>query len=189
MLSEFLTIKTIYLIVHIFGAILGAGGAFASDAMFFKTIKDGVIENTELSFMRLGSKLVWAGVFVLVISGVLLFFTNPSYYLDSPKFLVKITIVAIIILNGIIFHLVHLPHINKHVGLKFNESPSFIKKSSFLMASGAISMVSWISVVILGMLKQVPYSYLEILSFYVMLTALAVILSILMKKKILNING
>lgn len=188
MLPEFLTIKTIYLIFHVFGAILGAGGAFASDAMFFKTIKDGVIEKTELSFMKLGGKLVWAGLFVLVISGILLFFTNPAYYLASPKFLVKVTIVAIIILNGIIFHLIHLPHISKHIGLKISESPSFIKKSTFLLASGALSMVSWISTVILGMLRNVPYSYLEILSFYLLLVTFAVLISILLKNKILNIR-
>lgn len=189
MLPEFITIKTIYTIIHVFGAILGAGGAFASDAMFFKTIKDGVIEKTELDFMKLGSKLVWAGVFVLVISGILLFMTDPSRYLNSPKFMVKITIVAIIILNGIIFHLIHLPHIGKHIGLKINESPSFIKKSSFLLASGALSMVSWVSTVILGMLRQVPYSYLEILSVYLVLVILAVTISILGKNTILNIRN
>lgn len=188
MLPEFITIKTIYLILHVFGAVLGAGGAFASDAMFFKTIKDGVIEKTELDFMKLGSKLVWAGVFMLIISGILLFMTDPSRYLNSPKFLVKVTIVAIIILNGIVFHLIHLPHISKHIGLKFNESPSFIKKSTFLLASGALSMVSWILTVILGMLRQVPYSYLEILSFYLLLVTFAVLVSILLKNKILNIK-
>lgn len=188
MLPEFITVKTIYLIVHVFGAILGAGGAFASDAMFFKTVKDGVIENTELSFMKLGSKLVWTGVFILVISGILLFYTNPTLYLASSKFLVKVTIVAVIIINGIIFHLIHLPHISKHIGLRISESPTFLKKSSFLMASGAVSMVSWISTVILGMLRKVPYSYFEILSVYLFLVITAIIISLLTKKKILNIN-
>lgn len=188
MLPEFLTLKTIYLIIHVFGAILGAGGAFASDAIFFKTIKDGVIDSKEFDFMKLGSKLVWAGVFVLVISGLLLFFTNPETYLASPKFLVKVTIVAIIILNGIIFHLVHMPHIKKHLDLKFNESGTFLKKSSFLMASGAISMVSWISTVILGMLRGVPYSYLEIFGFYLVVVAFAVTVALITKKKILNIK-
>ncbi len=188
MLPEFLAIKTIYLIIHVFGAILGAGGAFASDAIFFKTIKDGVIDYTEFNFMKLGSKLVWTGVFILVISGLLLFFTNPSEYANSPKFLVKVTIVFIIIANGVVFHLVHMPHINKHVGLKLNESTTFLKKSSFLMASGAVSMVSWISTVILGMLKQVPYSYLEILSIYLVLVAFAVTGALITKKWILHIK-
>ena len=187
MLPEFLTIKTVYLIMHVFGAILGAGGAFASDAMFFKTIKDGVIDSVELSFMKLGSKLVWTGVFVLVVSGLLLFSTDPSGYLASPKFMVKVTIVAIIILNGTIFHLVHMPHISRHLDIKFNESPTFLKRSSFLMASGAVSMVSWISTVILGMLRQVPYSYLEIINVYLAIVAFAICVSLLTKKRMLNL--
>ena len=188
MLPEFLTIKTIYLIIHVFGAILGAGGAFISDAIFFKTIKDGVIENTELSFMKLVGKLVWLGVFILIVSGTLLFFTSPVDYLNSPKFLVKVTIVAIIILNGIIFHLIHLPNISRHLGLKINESQTFRKKSTFLIVSGAVSMVSWISTVILGMLRQVPYSYLEILSLYFLLLIFAIVISILTKNRIFNIK-
>lgn len=188
MFLGFIEIKTIYLIIHVFGAILGAGGAFASDAMFFKTVKDGVIESTELSFMKLGSKLVWAGVFILVVSGVLLFYTNPAVYLASSKFIAKVVIVVIIIINGIIFHSIHLPHISNHVGLKISESPTFLKRSSFLMASGALSMVSWISTVILGMLKKVPYTYYEILGLYLFLVISAVIASIFMKNKILNIK-
>ena len=188
MLPEFITVKTIYLIAHIFGVILGAGGAFASDAIFFKTVKDGVIEATELGFMKLMSKLVWGGVVILIISGVLLFFTDPAGYLASSKFLVKVTIVAVIVINGIIFHFIHLPHISNHVGLKINESPTFLKKSTFLMASGAVSMVSWISTVILGMLRKMPYSYFEILSLYLFLVIFAIIISLVAKKKILNIN-
>jgi uncharacterized membrane protein len=188
MLPEFITVETIYLIAHVFGAILGAGGAFASDAIFFKTVKDGVIDTTELGFMKLMSKLVWAGVFILIASGILLFSTNPAGYLDSSKFLVKVTIVAVIVINGVIFHLIHLPHISKHVGLKINESPTFLKKSTFLMASGAVSMVSWISTVILGMLRKTPYSYLEILSLYLLMVIFAITVSLLTKKKILNIN-
>jgi hypothetical protein len=90
---DFIELKTIYVIGHIFGAILGAGGAFTSDAMFFSTIKDGKISKDELRFMKLGSKLVWTGFIILVISGILLITTDPEKYLNSSKLLVKITIV------------------------------------------------------------------------------------------------
>ncbi len=188
MLPEFITIKTIYLIFHVFGAVLGAGGAFASDAMFFKTVKDGVIESTELSFMKLGSKLVWSGVFVLVVSGVLLFYTDPAYYMASSKFLVKVTIVGVLILNGIIFHFIHLPHITKHVGLRISESSTFLKKSTFLMASGALSMVSWVATLVLGMLKVVPYSYFQITGLYLFIVIFAIGASIISKNRILKLK-
>lgn len=183
-LSEF---KTIFLIGHVFGAILGAGGAFASDAMFFSTIKDGRINHDELRFMKLGSMLVWSGLALLVVSGILLFFTDPVAYMASTKFLAKITIVAVIIVNGAIFHLLHIPHIQGHIGLKFAKHPTFMKRASFLVASGAISMISWISTVILGVLKVVPYTYLEIVSVYALIAILATVSAITVKKRILHL--
>lgn len=185
---DFIDIKTVYLIAHVFGAILGAGGAYASDAMFFSTIRDGIIDRHELRFMKIGSRLVWGGVILLFISGLLLVSTDPARYLASSKFLAKITIVFIIVINGIVFHLVHIPHIHKHLELKFAESPSFLKKSSFLLASGAVSIVSWTATVILGMLRQVPYDYWQIMGFYFLVLAGAVMGAIIMKNQILHIK-
>jgi len=188
MILGFLDLKTIYLIVHIFGVILGAGGAFTSDAMFFSTVKDGVVDKHELRFMRLGGRLVWLGILVMIISGIFLVSTDPVKYLSSSKFLVKITVVGVIIINGIIFHFLHLPFLKKHLNLKFSKSKTFIKNTSFLMASGALSMVSWITAVILGMLKHVPYTYFEILSVYITLVLVAVTGSFVTRKKILNLK-
>lgn len=188
MTFDFIDLKTVYLILHVFGAILGAGGAFASDAMFFSTIKDGRFDKEELRFMKLGSKLVWAGLLVLVVSGILLVTTDPERSLSSSKFLVKMTIVGVIILNGFIFHLIHIPHIHGHLELKFADSPTFMKRAPFILASGALSMVSWISTVILGMLRAIPYSYIQILSFYLVAVLIAVTFSILLKKVIFNLK-
>lgn len=185
---DFLDFKTTYLIGHIFGAIIGAGGAFASDAMFFSTIKDGRITRQELRFMKLGGKLVWSGLALLIISGVLLVLTDPNRYLASDKFLAKLLIVGVIIINGLIFHLIHIPHIHDHLGLKFAESPTFIKKAPLLIASGAISMISWIFTVILGMLRNVPHSFFEIVGVYVLIVITAVSGAILIRKRLLHLS-
>lgn len=182
MLLGFITLKTVYLIAHVFGAIFGAGAAFTSDAMFFNSIKDGKIEKKELDFMKLGGKLVWTGVVILVISGILLVSTEPTKYLASTKFLAKITIVGIIILNGVIFHALHLPHIYKHLDIELLQSESFMKKANFVLISGAISTTSWISTVILGMLKTVPYSFTQIFSLYLIIVFIAIISALSLKK-------
>lgn len=187
MFENFIDLKTLYIIGHVFGAIIGAGGAFASDAMFFSTINDGRIVRDELRFMKLGGKLVWAGLALLVVSGALLFSTDPDTYLTSSKFLAKLTIVGVIIVNGIIFHLIHIPHIEGHLGLKFAHHPTFMRKASFLIASGAVSMISWISTVVLGVLKQVPYSYTQIISVYAIIVIFAVIVGVSVKNKILRL--
>lgn len=189
MLPEFIDQKTIYLIAHIFGVALGAGSAFVSDAMFFSTIKDGRIQKHELRFLKLGGKLVWLGIFVLFVSGILLVSTDPTKYLSSSKFLAKVSIVGIIILNGIIFHLIHIPHIRNHLGLKFADSPTFVKRAPLLMASGAISITSWISTVILGMLKNVPYGYEQIMGIYLIILGLAISIAVLTTKPILHLKN
>ncbi len=188
MLPEFLQAKTIYLIVHVFGAILGAGGAFVGDTMFFSSIKDGHINKDELRFLKLGGKMVWFGLFILVVSGIFLVLTDPQHYLSSSKFLAKVTIVCVIILNGLIFHLIHFPHIRGHVGLKFNESPTFVKRAPYLLISGAISVVSWISTVILGMLRGVPYSYTDIMSLYLFIILIAVAGALFLKNTLFNLK-
>lgn len=186
MFPEFITIKTVYTILHMFGAILGAGAAFVGDTMFFKTVKDRVIEKTELEFMQMNSRTVWVGVFILLISGVLLFTTDPEKYMNSSKFLAKITIVGVIIVNGLAFHFAHIPNMKKHIGMKFAESEAFRNKSTFLLASGAVSITSWVFTVVLGMLRAVPYSYIEILGFYLVMVLFAVLVSKVLKNKILG---
>jgi len=59
---DWIDAKTVYTIFHIFGAIIGAGGAYVSDAMFFASIKDEVISKVELRFMKIGSTFVWVGL-------------------------------------------------------------------------------------------------------------------------------
>lgn len=186
MLLEFIEYKTLYLIGHVFGAILGAGGAFASDAMFFSTIKDGRITPDELRFMKLGSKLVWGGLILLIISGIFLVNTDPEKYLNSAKFLAKMSIVGIILLNGVLFHLIHIPHIQGHLGIRFADSPTFMKKAPFLVASGAVSMISWLFTVILGMLKYVPFEFVQIFGVYLFVVMGAVLGAIILKKRILH---
>lgn len=186
---DFIDTKTVYTIIHVFGAIIGAGGAFVSDGMFFDTVKDGRVAKRELEFMKLGGKFVWTGLFVLLVSGILLVSTDPARYLASDKFIAKVIIVAIIAVNGVVFHTIHIPHIRNHLGIKLKESETFLKKSSFIMMSGALSFVSWVFTVILGSLRHVPYRYTVILSVYVVCVALAMIVALNMKNRMLHIKN
>ena len=162
-------LKTIYTILHVFGAIVGAGGAYVSDAMFFSSVKDEVISQTELRFLRLGSMFVWIGLAIIVVSGALLFSTNPEAYLVSSKFQIKMLIVAVIFVNGLIFHWGHMPHLNRHVDTHYPSSREFIRRKKFLIASGVISFTSWTFAVILGGLRSIPFEFSEALVLYLVI--------------------
>jgi len=165
---EYFDIKTIWTIIHIFGVAIGAGGAFLGDIMFTMSIRDRQIDNHEFRFLTLGGRMVWIGLFILIASGVGLFFTNPEGYLASAKFLTKMTVVGIILANGIFLHLFAIP--------KFTSS-DFLKHKYIYFASGSISFVSWLSALILGALRGVPWSYFTTMMLYISVLVVAIIAS------------
>lgn len=167
---SFVEPKTLFLIGHLLGIALGVGGAFMSDILFFKSIRDGKISKTEMSFLELGSLCVTFGLIVLIISGIGLFSLDTERYLNSSKFLVKMTIVAILSVNGIIFHMLHIPLLKKWVAGSISAA-AVSKRRWHIMASGVISLVSWISALVLGAFRSIPFSY-EII-FYLYLAVLA----------------
>lgn len=175
--------KTLFSIIHLFGVAIGAGGAFMSDAMFFSAVKDGKFSATEIRFLKLGSQMVWMGVVLLLISGALLFSLDPDHYLNSTKFLAKMTVVGVILINGAFFHLVHIPRITRHTGEYFTSSDEFVRTSPILFASGAVSFVSWSSAIVLGVLHQIPYGYGEIMLAYSLILAVAIGLALSLRKR------
>lgn len=172
---DFLDIKTSLIIIHLLGVAFGAGGAFASDLIFFKSIKDHRIPTTELGFIELGGRLVWIGLTILILSGIALVLLDPAGYLTSSKLQVKLTIVGIIFLNGLVFHLSHIPRMRKFAGQHLLASKEFMAKSRLLVASGAVSVVSWTVVIALGAIKSIPYNYLTIFGVYVAIISVALL--------------
>ncbi len=178
-------LSIIFKILHIFGIALGAGGALVSDAMFFSSVKDESISKTELRFLTIGSKAVWAGITILIISGIALVTLDPENILSLPKFWAKMSIVGVILINGIIFHIYHIPHLHRHVDTHFPSSEEFVRRIPLLLSSGVVSAISWPSALILGALRELPYSYGEIMSVYFLILATALLITILFKKKII----
>lgn len=182
-----LSLYTIFKIGHIAGIALGAGGAVMTDLIFFSSIKDKKISETEMRFIALGSRVVWAGVFLLVLSGLGFVYLNPEFALTSHKFWAKMSIVGVLILNGVIFHFLHLPLLRRHVGVYFPSAPEFIKRAPLLFASGAISSISWASAIILGILYRVPYNYVQIMSGYAFVLVVGIICAQFVKNRIISV--
>ncbi|MEN9342381.1 MAG: hypothetical protein RIQ54_637 [Candidatus Parcubacteria bacterium] len=180
--------KIILLIAHVFSAIIGAGGAFVSDGIFLTAIKDGRITRDELRFIHQGSTFVVAGLIGLILSGIGLVLMDPAFYFSSSKFLAKISIVGVIILNGIVLHSIHLPLFRKYAGHELAKEPEFIQKSSLILLSGVISVVSWASTVILGVMRTIPYEYEIIMAVYAALIIGGIMNGFLLKKKLLGIS-
>ena len=167
--------------------MLGAGGALASDSMFLKSLKDLKVSKTEMSFLQMGSAMVWIGLIILVISGYLLFSLEPDRYLNSDKFLAKMTIVAVILLNGLFLHISLIPRLRRHIGGHLPSSDEFMRKRPYLFTSGAISLVSWLSALTLGALHKVPWSYGEITGAYLLILLVAGLVANLLGRRLIPV--
>lgn len=187
----------IFIIIHLFGVILGAGGAFVSDGIFFTSLKDKKISKDEFRILKTASNFIWGGLFLLVVSGIGLFTQNVEALSSSVKFISKMTIVGILVLNGSVFHFIHLPFLKRHIDEKLGSktAPSSEKLVPFVLASGVISIVSWVAAVILGSLRSFPYTYTAFLSGYMLIIGLGVVTTLILfssyigqkNKKILGI--
>ncbi len=193
------SLHSIFLTTHLFGVVLGAGGAFISDGIFFTSLKDKILSKDEFRILKTASNFIWGGLFLLVISGVGLFTQNVEALSSSEKFISKMTVVGIIILNGIIFHFVHLPFLKRHLDkrLASKTEPSSDRLTPFILASGVISATSWTSAVILGALRSFSYSYTTFLSIYVIVIGLGILTMLVLfftyisqgNKKVLGVIG
>lgn len=159
---------TIFIILHLFGMVLGAGAAFMSDFMFFTSLKDKIISRDEFSLLTKASHMVWAGLLLSTISGVGLFALNIDTFSSSEKFISKTIIVGIIIANGIVFHIFHLPFLKKHVNKKLATKSDPISSPIVpaILLSGVISVTSWTSVIILGGLRGIVAPFSVVFSIY-----------------------
>jgi len=159
-------LKTFFVVLHIFGVAIGAGAAFMSDALFFASIKDRKITGDEMRGLRITSRAVWLGLALLIISGAGIFASNPEFYMAASKFLAKMTVVGIIIVNGLLFHAIHLRNFEKSIGKDFFRSLESDRSGHFVYLSGVISVVSWVAAIILGSLRNLSLSYPAIIFFY-----------------------
>jgi hypothetical protein len=108
------------------------------------------------------------GIILLVISGTGLFLQDIERLSTSAKFISKMTVVLVIVANGVIFHLVHIPFIHGHLGkpLATKRKPAKAFLIPFVLASGVVSMVSWTATIVLGSLRSIPISYGGFLAVY-----------------------
>lgn len=183
---DFLELKSVFVIVHLLGMVLGMGAAVMTDIMFMKSSRDKLLDEKEVSFINLGSRTVWIGLLVIIISGASLFALNPERYLESDKFLAKMAVVAVLAVNGGFFHFKHLPFLRTQIGQTLNLSAAFKQKSYGLFISGAVSSVSWISALMLGSLRNLPYSFSAIMSAYIGVLIIGILSSLLVRKFFLN---
>ena len=173
-------LKSALRMVHFLGLAVGLGTATFLDMMMVRFMVRGKIRRTHWLMLEFGSKMVTGGLILLWFSGIGFLvwygFFEPKG-IGNPKIWAKISIVAVLTINGSYLHGVVLPIFRDQVGRGlFEDVPA--RKRNMMVAGGVTSVVSWYFPVVLGASPwlnfDVPFSYIAGTYLAVLMLGLAV---------------
>jgi hypothetical protein len=132
------------------------------------------------------SSVIWAGLAILIVSGVMLYLPEQLRLNASPKFILKIIVVGVVLVNGVLLNLLVAPHMQT---LSFEGTIPARRFRRLAFALGAVSLTSWYTAFFLGSLRRIHTTLEHGLRVYIGLVTIAVIGSqlyetILVKKSI-----
>lgn len=145
-----------WVIVHNIGFILGVGAATITDIFFFRFLKDHAISDKEKETMDTLTNVIWGGLAVLIVSGFALTLPESARLFASSKFLIKLVIVGVIMINGVLLNMFVAPYLRR---LSFEGTVPARRFRKFAFALGGISLVSWYSAFLLGSFRSLAFSF------------------------------
>lgn len=166
-------------IIHVISVIFGMGSALVSDILFTFYSKDKKLNKTEINTLSILSKVVLISLFVIIISGLAIFLSDIDKYLNSAKFLSKMTIMVVLIINGYILNTYVWSHLLRDNFFTSRKERS-VRRIAFV--AGAISVVSWIAVCILGLLDTLSLDYSQIVLLYLSIVLSGSVVSLIIER-------
>ncbi len=172
--------KHFILLFHIFGTTLGLGGAIVTDLLFMRYLKDFRVSAEEKETLDNLSWVIWTGLGILVVTGLLLFYPSSSQLLASSLFLAKMVAVSVILVNGLILNFYVSPKLTSMV---FNDpalnSPSVNLARKLSPIFGGVSIISWLYTFFLGAMNSyLDYSFGILLGSYLGLLAIGILVTV-----------
>lgn len=175
----FQDIRTPIIVMHVISVVLGMGSALISDMLFAFFSRNKNLNSTEIKTLSILSKVVRYGLVFIILSGVGLFLGDMTAYAHSAKFLAKMSIVIVLLVNGYVLNRYIWPHVLN--GNFFTIKNNSVRRIAF--ACGAISVISWLSACTLGVLKKLSLSYFLIMTIYFLILIFGILISQLVEKR------
>jgi len=178
-------IKTPTTVIHVVSVVVGMGAALVSDVFFSFFSSDKKLNKTEINVLSILAKIVFYSLIVIVVSGICIFFSDIEKYTYSAKFISKMTILGVLLLNGYILNNYVWPHLLQK---NFFTAKKQISVRRVAFVCGAVSLVSWLSVCTLGVLDKVPYTYEFIMVLFTCILLFGMSTALVVEKKTLESN-
>lgn len=141
-------LHTILVLGHVLGTVLGLGGAIVAEVQITQALKDGTIEDDERALLHADYFLIRVGMALIIVSGLALVWwylaQGSTWVLTSEKLWVKDIMMVVIIVNAVL--------LSKHV------MPLSLGRS--------LSIVSWVGATVLGVWRDVPFGFWELVAVY-----------------------
>jgi hypothetical protein len=135
------------------------------------------------------SVAIWLGLLLMSISGAFVFAEKLDELVRSEKFLAKMTIVLVLIVNGIFLNLVITPRV---LALSrtdwFYRNFRFRKVMRLAVPSVVTSLVSWCGALLLGASQYQDWAYFQIIGAYLVFIVLGILAGFLMMDSNLSTN-
>lgn len=148
----FLEYKQVFVALHMLGVAFGLGGATITDFLFFRALNNREIDKSEEHLMSGLHLVIWAGIMLLVLSGLALYLPQASELLQSAKFIAKMCAVLIVICNGLLLTFLISPKLRRFDFTFQDASLKTLHRLSFTL--GAISATSWYSAFVFAFLPR-----------------------------------
>jgi hypothetical protein len=176
-------IKVPVTILHVIAVVFGMGSALVSDILFSFFAKDKKLNPTEISTLTILKKIVFYSLILIFISGIAIFLSNIEKYTHSTKFMAKMTILFVLLINGYVLNKAVWPHL---LGKKFFIIKKERNMRRIAFVCGAVSVISWLAVCALGVLDKLSFSYFFIVSIYLTIILIGIVTSLIVEKRELN---
>ncbi|MFF8801550.1 MULTISPECIES: hypothetical protein [unclassified Methylobacterium] len=147
---------TILVGLHLLGLCFGLGGATMLDFWILRWMRWGGLPNEIARTFLFVSKVVTVGLVLLWVSGLgflAVYAVEAPEKLSNPKLVAKITVVAVLTVNGWLIHALVLPGVLRDVSRPMFDGVSRLRTGVFLI-SGAVSGVSWYTAFALGLMRE-----------------------------------
>lgn len=169
--------RSVVVAAHVLFMALGLGAATMADVFFFRFLRDSKISQDENAVLSMISEFIWLVLAGIVITGLALYIPEAARLNETPKFLVKAIVVAVIIINGAFLNLKVAPELVKiSFGKKHEHHDgelSRIRRIAF--ALGPISIASWYTAFLLGMVPgDIPYTFIQIFGVYALIVFMGI---------------
>ncbi len=125
--------------------------------------------------MQTLSRIMWASVLLLALSGLGLFLLDPERLLASSKFLSKMMVVAVLVANGAFLHFFISPKIHRiaYMPADHPKKNAFRRFREKMFISGGVSIASWYYAFALAVSRFQDVPLLGYLGVYLVLLIMA----------------